>query len=136
VPRHIAHSRTPSNSTQFWPVYERATDAFVMGNFHAAVVLLRAIVESLLQRAYGAKEFDLRDKIKSVRDVLPPAANAAALLRLRSVAVAILHLESEKMSAEERRDTEWRLKPDRIEEETRQLLRVVRALIEGAPEKN
>ena len=104
-----------------------------MGNFHAAIVLLRAIVESLLQRAYCAEPHDLRKKIKSVRDVLPPAANQAALLRLRNMAVAILHLESEKMSAEERQDAERRLKPERIEDETRQLLSVVRALIEGAP---
>jgi hypothetical protein len=135
VPRHVAHPKTPSKSSQFWLVYERASDAFVMGNFHAAIALLRAIVESLLQRAYGAREFDLRDKIKSVRDVLPQAANAESLLRLRTVAVAVLHLESEKMSPEERQDAERRLKPDRIEGETRHLLRVVRALIEGAPEQ-
>lgn len=134
VPRHVAHPKTPSKSSQFWTVYERATDAFVMGNFHAAIVLLRAIVESLLERAYGARVFDLRDKIKNVRDVLPPAANEAALLRLRGMAVAILHLESTKMSEQERQDAERRLKPERIEDETRQLLRVVCALIEGAPE--
>ena len=85
-----------------------------MGNFQAAIALLRAIVESLLQRAYNAKEFDLRKKIESVRDALPQAANAELLLRLRRVAVAILHLESEKMSREERQDAEQRLKTDRI----------------------
>jgi hypothetical protein len=136
VPPHVAHPKSPSKSSQFWPVYECATDAFVMGNFHAAIALLRAIVESHLQRAYDARQFNLGDKIKSVRDVLPQAANAESLLRLRSVAVAVLHLESEKIKPEERQDAERRLKPDRIEEETRQLLRVVCALIEAPEQPN
>ncbi|MES0179691.1 DUF4145 domain-containing protein [Mesorhizobium sp. M0025] len=126
VPRKVAAKY--GNTQQFSMLHnlQQAHDAFVFGATYASLALMRSIMESVLRDHYHAKGNDLNDRIRNVRDRLPPGANEAALHRLRKVANAILHLDHERDEGLANMD------PVRLEKEIISLLFVLRALIEGA----
>lgn len=92
---------------------------------------MRSIMEVVLRDHYGAPGDDLplHERINNSRRLLPHGANAAALHRLRMIANAVLHLGTERNEALPR------FEPIQLEKEILSLLRVLRALIEGAPSK-
>ncbi|WP_155889374.1 DUF4145 domain-containing protein [Cucumibacter marinus] len=104
---------------------QQAHDAFVFGAPHAAIALMRSILEAVLRDHYAAKGKDLEERIRNARRRLPPGANEGALHRLRKLANVILHLDRQK--------DEGLIKMDevRLEKEVVSLLFVLRALIEG-----
>ena len=70
---------------------------------------------------------DVPARFRNSKAVGAGGANEAALHRLRKIANAILHLDTEKDEALPK------LEPTQMEREILSLLRVLRALIEGAP---
>ena len=105
---------------------QEAHDAFVFGATHAALALMRSIMEAVLRDHYRADGKDLSERNRNACHRLPPGANEEALHRLRKLANAILHLDREK--------DEGLLNMDevRLEKEVVLLRFVLRALIEGA----
>ena len=105
---------------------EQAHYAFVFGATHAALGLMRSIMESVLRDHYRAEGKDLNERIRNACSRLPPGANEAALHRLRKLANAILHLDREKGEGLPITDDVH------LEKESVSLLFVLRDLIEGA----
>jgi hypothetical protein len=89
---------------------------------------MRSIMEVVLRDHYGANGNDLSGRISNSKKLLPTGANEAALHRLRKFANAILHLDAGNELAIPELETE------QLEMEILSLLRVLRALIEGAPQ--
>ncbi len=92
----------------------------------AALALMRSIMEAVLRDHYRAEGKDLNQRVRNVRGRLPVGANEGALHRLRKLANAILHLDSENDEGLPKMDEV------RLEKEILSLLFVLRALIEGA----
>lgn len=128
VPRSIAAKHGPGEKLSLLQSLQEAQHAFVFGATYAAIALMRSIMEAVLRDHYGAEGGDLSQRINDVRRVLPRGANEAALHRLRKMANAILHLDSET-------DQGLRKMSDvDLERQIVSLLFVLRALIEGAPD--
>jgi hypothetical protein len=108
---------------------QQAHDAFVFGAPFAALALMRSILEAVLRDHYGAEGEDLSERINQASKRLPSGASVAALHRLRKRANAILHLSPEKQERLSEID------PTQLEKEIVSLLFVLRALIEGAPQR-
>jgi hypothetical protein len=89
---------------------------------------MRSVMETILRDHYGAEGQDLSERINQASKRLPNGASSAALHRLRRLANAILHLDSEKDEGLPK------IEPIQLEKEIVSLLFVLRALIEGAPE--
>lgn len=129
VPRHVASKQGSSDVISLLRNLQQAHDAFVFGTPFAALALMRSILEAVLRDHYGADGVDLSARINRAKPQLPRAANASALHRLRRIGNAVLHLnplkgeELPRYSAEE------------FEREIVALLFVLRALIEGAPQR-
>lgn len=104
----------------------QAHDAFVFGAPYAALALIRSIMEAVLRDDYKAEGKDLVALIRHAKGKLPPDAGEAALHRLRKIANAVLHLDRENHNELPMMDEV------RLEKEIVSLLRVLRALIEGA----
>jgi hypothetical protein len=81
-------------------------------------------------KANGAEGKDLRERINHASRRLPSGASAAALHRLRKLANAVLHLDPEKDEGLPK------IEPIPLEKEIVSLLFVLRALIEGAPQRH
>jgi hypothetical protein len=126
VPRHVA-ARHDHPLSYIYENLRQAHEAFVFGVPSAALALMRAIMEMVLIEHYAAQGNDLSDRINSVQKALPASANAAALHRLRRRANSVLH------QGEGQREILSRFEPQEIETEIASLLRVIRALVEGAP---
>jgi hypothetical protein len=128
IPRHVAARHGSAQALSMLKNLQQAHDAFVFGTSFAALALMRSILEVVLRDHYGAGGENLSERIDKARKRLPNGANAAALHRLRKLANAILHLNSEK---NERLPD---VNPTQLEKEIVSLLFVLRALIEGAPQ--
>jgi hypothetical protein len=128
IPRHVAARHDQSKSLSVYQNLRQAHEAFVFGAPFAALALMRSIMEVVLRDHYGADGNDLSERISSSRKLLPKGANEAALHRLRKTANAILHLDTKKD------EPLPKLEPIQMEMEILSLLRVLRALIEGAPQ--
>ena len=126
VPRGISAKYGSAEKLSLLTNLQQAHDAFIFGTTHAALALMRSVLEAVLRDHYGAYGTDLKQRIQNVSKRLPSGANAGALHRLRRLANAILHLDHEK--------DEGLLKLDdvQLEKEIVSLLFVLRALIEGA----
>ena len=127
VPRHVAAKHGSAQTLSMLKNLQQAHDAFVFGAPLAALALMRSILEAVLRDHYGAEGEDLSERISQASKRLPSGASVAALHRLRKLANAILHLNSEKHERQPEID------PIRLEKEIVSLLFVLRALIEGAP---
>ncbi len=126
IPRHVGKKYGSAERLSMFRNLEQAHCAFVFGATHAALGLMRSIMESVLRDHYRAEGKDLNERIRNARSRLPPGANEAALHRLRKLANAILHLDREK-------DEGLPITDDvQLEKETVSLLFVLRDLIEGA----
>lgn len=126
IPRHVAKKYGSAERLSMLRNLEQAHYAFVFGATHAALGLMRSIMESVLRDHYRAEGKDLNERIRNARSRLPPGANEAALHRLRKLANAILHLDREKGEG-------LPITVDvHLEKETVSLLFVLRDLIEGA----
>ncbi len=126
IPRHVAKKYGSAERLSMLRNLEQAHRAFVFGAIHAALGLMRSIMESVLRDHYRAEGKDLSERIRNARSRLPPGANEAALHRLRMLANAVLHLNREK-------DEGMAVTDDvQLEKEIVSLLFVLRALIEGA----
>lgn len=127
-PRHVAARQTQDGKLSIYQNLRQAHEAVVFGAPFAALVLLRSIVEVVLRDHDGANGNDLSERISNSKKMLPRGANEAALHHLRKIANAIVHLDAEHDEAL------LKLEPSQMEKEVLSLLRVVRALIEGAPQ--
>ena len=92
---------------------------------------MRSIMEVVLRDHYGANGEDLSlcDRISRSRKLLPNGASAEELHRLRMVANSILHLDPGNEVAT------LKLDPVHLEIVIVSLLKMLRALIEGAPQR-
>jgi hypothetical protein len=126
VPRHVVAKHASANEPSFVKNLQQAQEAFIFGTPYAALALMRSIMEAVLRDHYRAQGNDLVERINNAR-ALPPAANLAALHRLRKLANAILHLDGERDEGLANMDL------PRLEKEIISLLFVLRDLIEGAP---
>jgi hypothetical protein len=129
VPRHVAEKHGSAEMLSMLKSLQQAHDAFVFGVPFAAVALMRSILESVLRDHYGAQGKNLDERIRSVSSHLPRGASEAALHRLRRLANAILHLDTGKAEGLPKIDS------TKLEKEIVSLLLVLRALIEGAPQR-
>jgi hypothetical protein len=129
-PRHVAAHHNQDEKLSIYENLRQAHEAFVFGAPSAALALMRSTMEVVLRDHYGAQGDDLPlyERINNSRKLLPSSANAAALHRLRMIANAVLHLDNERNEALPR------LEPVELEKEILRLLRVLRDLIEGAPQ--
>jgi len=107
---------------------QQAHKAFIYGADHAALALMRSVLEAVLRDHYGAAGADLNERIQTAerRGLLGGHANAAALHRLRKKANGILLGGEGGQKYAEQDDT-------RREKEMISLLLVLRDLIENAP---
>jgi hypothetical protein len=128
-PRHVASHHGQAEMLSIYQNLRQAHEAFVFGAPFATMALMRSIMEVVLRDHYGANGKDLSERISNSRKLLPRGANEAALHRVRKIANAILHLDNERNEALPK------LEPVQLEKEILSLLRVLRALIEGAPSK-
>jgi hypothetical protein len=130
-PRHVAAHHGQTEKLSIYENLRQAHDAFVFGAPSAALALMRSIMEVVLRDHYGANDDDLSlpERISKSRKLLPRGANEAALHRLRKLANAILHLDPGNEAALPKVET------IEFEIEILSLLRVLRALIEGAPQR-
>lgn len=126
VPRHVSAQHGSAETLSMLKNLQHAHDAFVFGATHAALALMRSILEGMLRDHYGAHGKDLNERIWNARHQLPPGVNAAALHRLRLRANAILHLDKERHEELPKLDAVG------LEKEIVSLLSVLRNLIEGA----
>jgi hypothetical protein len=127
-PRHVAAHHGQPDTLSIYEKLRQAHEAFVFGAPFAALALMRSIMEIVLRDHYGAHGANLCERINNSRKLLPSTANASALHRLRMIANSVLHLDTKEDEALPR------LEPvQRLETEISLLLRVLRALIEGAP---
>jgi hypothetical protein len=127
-PRHVSARHGQTKMASIYQNLRQAHEAFVFGTPFAALALMRSIMEVVLRDHYGADGNDLHERIRNCRKLLPDAANEVALNRLRRTANSILHLDTGEDHALSELDT------DKWEVEILSLLRVLRALVEGAPQ--
>jgi hypothetical protein len=127
-PRHVAARRGQNEKLSIYKILRQAQEAFVFGTPFAALALMRAIMEVVLRENYGADGNNLSEQISNSKKLLPKGADEAELHRLRKFANAILHLDPGIEVALPRLET------IDLELEILSLLRVLRALIEGAPQ--
>ena len=130
-PRHVAAHHNQAEKLSIYENLRQAHEAFVFGAPSAALALMRSTMEVVLRDHYGAQGDDLQlyERINNSRKLLPSSANAAALHRLRMIANAVLHLDTEMNEALPK------LELVELEREILRLLRVLRDLIEGAPQR-
>jgi hypothetical protein len=126
VPRHVASKYGNSAKLSLFKHLKQAHNAFVFGATYGALALMRSILEVVLRDHYKAEGRDLEERIRGARARLPPSANEAALHRLRKLANAILHQNSE------RHEGLLQMDDVQLEKEIVSLLFVLRALIENA----
>jgi Domain of unknown function (DUF4145) len=129
IPRHLADRQGSKDRLSIYKNLQQAHDAFIFGAPFASLALMRSIMEAVLRDHYGAQGRDLSEQIDNARDNLPKGANPAALHRLRRLANMILHLDAERAASLPD------VKTFQLEKEIVSLLFVVRALIEGAPQR-
>jgi Domain of unknown function (DUF4145) len=125
-PRHVA---ARGENLSIYESLRQAHEAFIYGAPFAALALMRSIMEVVLREHYGAKGNDLSESISNSRKLLPKGATVASLHRLRKLANAILHLDLGNEAALPK------LEPAEMEMEILSLLRMLRSLIEGAPQR-
>lgn len=105
---------------------QQAHDAFIFGTPHAALALMRSIVEAVLRDHYGATGADLSDLINNVPEhCLPSDVKKAALHRIRILANDVLHLRRENNEGLMNKDDV------QFEKTILFLLVIIRRLIEG-----
>lgn len=121
VPRHVADKHGHSSRLSLFTQLQSAQEAFVFGVQHAALALMRALMETTLKAHYASSGKDLDERINSARG-LPQAASREALHRLRQLANSVLHAGGDSAKV-----------PDNLEREVWIGLFVLRALIEAAP---
>jgi Domain of unknown function (DUF4145) len=129
IPRHVTAKHGSAQAVSVLKNLQQAHDAFVFGAPLAALALMRSILEAVLRDHYGTEGDDLSDRINQASKQLPSGASAAALHRLRKLANAVLHLNSEKHERLSEIDP-----TQQLEKEIVSLLFVLRALIEGVPQ--
>lgn len=122
IPRHVSSHHGSGEPVSLLTHLQQAHDAFVFGFHHAALALMRAVLELCLIRHYGAKGNDLEETIDNVRK-LPVGVSAGALHRLRKRTNETLHLGR----------VQGVTMPRDLEQEILSYLYTLRALIEGAP---
>jgi hypothetical protein len=128
-PRHVAARHSPTETSSIYEKLQQAYDAFVFGVPFAALALMRSILEIVLREHYGADGENLSECISNSSKRLPKGVAVAPLHRLRRVANSIPHLG--KDSNEE----SVKIDPNKMEQEIVSLLLVLRALIEGVPQR-
>jgi hypothetical protein len=128
-PRHVAARGGQDENLSIYQNLREAHEAFVYGAPFAALALMRSIMEVVLRDHYGANGNDLSERISNSRKLLPKEADEASLHRMRKLANAILHLDPGNDVALAK------LEPAQMEMEILSLLRVLRSLIEGAPQR-
>jgi hypothetical protein len=129
VPRSVAARHGSAEKLSLLNNLQQAHDAFTYGVPHAALALMRSILEAVLRDHYGAEGSDMSERIQNARG-LPRAASATALHRLRKLANAALHLNRDDDAGLSKMDEV------RLEKEIVSLLLVLRSLIEGVDDRN
>ena len=122
IPSHVSNFYGAEKLSLFTHL-KQAHDAFVFGVPFAALALMRAIAEVVLQKHYGASGQGFKAMIKSVHTRLPEHL-IPRLRTLKKLADDILHSKSEERM------------PANIEREIALLLINLRELIENAPHRN
>jgi hypothetical protein len=123
VPRGVAAKHGGTGQPSMLTNLQHTHEAFVYGATHAALALMRSIMESVLRDHYGGVGPDLIDRIWTAQS-LPPGVSAIALDRLRILANNILHLTKDELLS--------KMDEILIEKDIMRFLIVLRALIEGA----
>jgi len=125
IPRAVAATYAGTDRHSLLTNLQQAHDAFVFGVPHAAIAMMRSIMEAVLRDHYRAEGPSLHAMIEDRRFSPPRAANKAALHRLRMLANAVLHLGEQSLDLP-------KMNEQALEKEVVRLLFVLRALIEGA----
>tara|TARA_R110002126_G_scaffold10533_8_gene48449 strand:- start:1120 stop:1857 length:738 start_codon:yes stop_codon:yes gene_type:complete len=123
IPRHVSSHHGEGEKLSLLTHLEQAQTAFICGAPFAAVALMRSILEVTLREHYRSEGKDLYELINNCK-TLPPSVSKETLRRLKWFANDILHFNKEKVSM-----------PDDLEKDLLEHFFVLRALIEGAPEK-
>lgn len=126
IPRAVSAKYPDKGRHSLLTNLQQAHDAFVFGVPHAAIAMMRSIMEAVLRDHYRADGANLAAMINDRRFSPPHAANKVALHRLRKLANAILHLGEEQLALDLPK-----LDEKGLEKEIGRLLFVLRALIEG-----
>jgi hypothetical protein len=134
VPRHVSDKHGSAERMSLYTYLTESQDAFVRGTPYASLIMMRAIIELVLTRHYGAAEFHLKDKIESCK-LLPPGAGSNRLLRIKELADSVVHPRSKDRRRNGRLAADIRsLDTSSLERELISSLEAVRILIEEAPE--
>lgn len=126
IPRAVAAKYSDKDRHSLLTNLQQAHDAFVFGVPHAAIAMMRSIMEAVLRDHYRADGASLAAMINDRKFSPPRAANKAALHRLRELANAVLHLSEGQLERHLPK-----LDDRGLEKEIVRLLFVLRALIEG-----
>ena len=113
---------------------QQAQDAFIYGAPFAAIALMRAILEIVLSRHYGAAGKDVNTMIENA-DPLPDGVARPRLHALRMLARDVLHFKAERVNKGHAHL--WAVMKNEnereVEKELVSFFVALRALIEGAP---
>lgn len=121
IPRHVAalHSQR-TDTVNLFTLLGQAHDAFVFGVPLASLALMRALLDQILTKHYGATGDTLEARIKDCRN-LPRGVSKLALQRLRRDANDVLHPATRSQAVHE------------VEAGFLSRLYLLRVLIEGVP---
>lgn len=97
-PRRVAAGSGESERVSTLRNLAQAHQAFIYGASHAALALMRSIVEAVLGDFYCAAGKDLGELIHDMRGRFPRGVSEASLHRLRMLANAVLHLDVSRAS--------------------------------------
>jgi hypothetical protein len=131
VPRQVSNRYGDSDKAALFENLRQAHVEFIFGAEHAALAMMRSILELVLTNHYGTdpKNRSLNQQIEDVKDLYPEGVTPERLKVLKEYADTALHLKNDKRA---------RYLPNdgiRRELEIISLFVVLRALIEGAPSR-
>lgn len=132
VPRHVAARQGASHPGTMLTSLEEAHRAFVFGASFAALAMMRSIIEVVLRDEYKIRDGDLKDRIETAREILPPGCSAESLHQIRMMANATLHANPHGNPGTDRLNRLVNSGDQEFELEMVRLMGVLRALIEGA----
>ncbi len=129
IPRHVSASHGEREVLSLLVLLQQAQEAFIYGADFAALALMRAILEIVLKKHYGAKALNLEILVDDARK-LPKGVDRKDLHKLRELGNDLLHFKTAQMKESGR---------DKIfaapEGEILSLMAVLQTLIEEAPQQ-
>jgi len=129
IPRHVSEAHGEKEVLSLLVLLRQAQEAFIYGAEFAALALMRAILELVLKKHYGAKGLNLEILVDDARK-LPKGVDRKDLHKLRELGNDVLHFKTAQLKESGR---------DKIfaapEGEILSLMAVLRTLIEDAPQE-